>query len=137
MFSQTRQTTSTFYQKLHRWTGLYLAIFLLIHLSAVLGGRLVLHLNTNFYFGVVGLNTFPSNLFFAPYYGLSVLSFFGHIAAVHTLKMQHASAGLSPVRQVDLILLLGVVVVIAVFYGLTNGFLGMAIPAEYEVLTGR
>jgi hypothetical protein len=88
LFNKGRKWASTFFEKLQIWSGLYLAIFFLIHLSAVLGGRWVLHLDTNFYFGVSGLNTFPFNLFFIPYYGLAVMSFFGHIAAIHQRKMR-------------------------------------------------
>lgn len=137
LFRATRQTATTGFDKLHRWTGLYLAIFFVIHLSAVLGGRYLLHLDTNFYFGVAGLNTFPFNLFFVPYYGLAILSFFGHVAAIHSKKMKHTVAGLSPVAQAKAIFLLGFVLTIFIFYGLTNGFRGVTIPAKYGVLIGR
>ena len=137
LFGQTRQTTHTFFEKLHRWSGLYLALFFVIHLSAVLGGRLLLHLDTNFYFGVAGLNTFPFNLFFVPYYGLAIGSFFGHLAAVHHKKMCYSVVGLSPMKQAWAILLLGSVLTVVIFYGLTNGFRGVAIPASYGVLIGK
>ncbi|WP_019987132.1 hypothetical protein [Rudanella lutea] len=137
LFRATSHTAVTFFQKLHRWTGLYLAAFLLIHLSAVLGGRLVLHLDTNFYFGVAGLNTFPFNLFFVPYYGLAIVSFFGHVAAVHHKKMTRTVAGLSPTAQAGAILAVGAVLTVVIFYGLTNGFRGVAIPAAYGVLVNQ
>ncbi len=137
LFWQTRQTATTFYEKLHRWTGLYLAIFFLIHLSAVLGGRLVLHLDTNLYFGVAGLNTFPFSLFFAPYYGLAIAAFFGHVASIHQKKMTHTVWGFSPTVQANVILLLGCMLAGIILYGLTNGFRGRAIPAPYNVLIGR
>lgn len=81
-----RKSTKTFFEKLHICTGLYLAIFFVFHLGAVFTGRLLLHLDTNFYFGVAGLNNFPTNLFFIPYYGLAIISFFGHISAIHSKK---------------------------------------------------
>jgi hypothetical protein len=137
LFKDTRHTALTFYSKLQRWTGIYLAVFLLIHLSAVLIGRLILHLNTNFYFGVAGLNTFPFSLFFVPYYGLAILAFFGHISAIHRHKMTRRVAGLSPMNQANGILLFGCVVTIFIFYGLTNGFRGVTIPADYGVLIGK
>lgn len=137
LFRQTRQTATTFFEKLHRWTGLYLAVFFLFHFGAVLGGRLVLHLDTNFYFGVAGLNAFPFNLFFVPYYGLAILAFFGHIASIHRKKMTHTVMGVSPVGQANSILLTGAVLTIVILYGLTNGFRGVAIPTEYDVLIGR
>lgn len=137
LFRATRHTATTFWPKLHRWTGLYLAIFLIIHLSAVLGGRLVLGLDTNFYFGVAGLNTFPFNLFFVPYYGLAILAFFGHVAAIHRRKMSRTVLGLKPKNQANLILALGVVLTVLIFYGLTNGFQGVTIPSKYGVLIGK
>ncbi|WP_235114543.1 hypothetical protein [Cyclobacterium qasimii] len=88
LFLKKRKTKYDLFEKLQIWTGLYLAIFLVFHLSAVLFGRLVLELDTNFYFGVTGLNTFPLNLFFIPYYGLAIISFFGHISAVHSKKLK-------------------------------------------------
>ncbi len=137
LFNVTRNMATTGFDKLHRWTGLYLALFFVIHLSAVLGGRYVLHLDTNFYFGVAGLNTFPLNLFFVPYYGLAILSFFGHVAAIHSKKMKRQVLGLSPTMQPIIILLVGCVLTIVIFYGLTNGFRGVAIPANYGVLIGQ
>lgn len=87
LFLKRRKNVLDFFERLQIWTGLYLVIFFLIHLSAVLSGRLILDIDTNFYFGVAGLNTFPLNLFFIPYYGLAIISFFGHISAVHSKKM--------------------------------------------------
>lgn len=137
LFRQTRQTAHTFFEKLLRYTGLYLALFFVVHLSAVLGGRLVLHLDTNFYFGVAGLNTFPFNLFSVPYYGLAIASFFGHVAAIHYKKMIRTLAGLSPNAQAKVIVAMGVVLTVVTFYGLTNGFRGVVIPAAYGVLVGK
>jgi hypothetical protein len=114
-----------------------LAIFFIIHLSAVFGGRIFLQLDTNFYFGVSGVNTFPFNLFFVPYYGLAVLAFFGHIAAIHRKKMRMSILGLSPDKQAVAILIIGVVFSIALFAGLTDYFKGVEIPAAYHVLIGR
>jgi hypothetical protein len=114
-----------------------LAIFLIIHLSAVLGGRLFLHLNTNFYFGVAGLNSFPFNLFFIPYYGFAIVSFFGHIASVHNKKMKNNILNLTPEQQAKSILIFGFVLTVTIFYGLTNHFDGVTIPNEYKILIGK
>jgi len=133
LFFKKRKAVSTFFEKLQLWSGLYLAFFLLIHLSAVFVGRVFLKLDTNFYFGVAGLNTFPLNLFFIPYYGLAIISFFGHISAVHSKKMKSSIAGLKPSAQSYLILILGIVLAIVILYGSTNGFQGVEIPKEYQV----
>lgn len=136
-FRTNRKTAISFFDKLHIWTGLYLAIFFIIHLSAVLGGRLFLQLDTNFYFGVAGLNSFPFNLFFVPYYGLAILSFFGHIASIHNKKMKQTIIGISPKRQSIGILTFGLILTFVIFYGLTNQFNGVPIPKEYNILIGK
>lgn len=137
LFNTSRKSTITNFDKLHIWTGLYLAIFFIIHLSAVLSGRFILNLDTNFYFGVAGLNSFPFNLFFIPYYGLAIISFFGHIASIHNKKMKQKILGLTPGRQSIVILISGLIFTIVIFYGLTNHFNGVTIPKEYEILIGK
>ena len=137
LFRTKRKLAKTFFEKLQIWTGLYLAIFFVIHLSAVLTGRLFLHLDTNFYFGVAGLNNFPTNLFFIPYYALAIISFFGHISAIHSKKMQQNVFGLTPNGQSKFILTFGICLTFIIFYGLTNHFQGVQIPTEYNVLIGK
>ncbi len=137
LFLRRRKNTTGFFEKLQVWSGLYLAIFFVFHLGAVFAGRFFLDLDTNIYFGVAGLNTFPINLFFIPYYGLAILSFFGHISAIHYIKMKSNVLGITPKRQSVLILVLGVVVTLVLFYGLTNGYRGIEIPKEYHILIGK
>jgi succinate dehydrogenase/fumarate reductase cytochrome b subunit len=60
-------------------SGAYLALFLLIHVSAVLAGRAVLDLDTNVHFAAAGLQAWPYSLFFIPYYFLAVLAVFAHL----------------------------------------------------------
>ncbi len=132
-----RKLANGFYEKLQLWTGLYLAFFLLIHVGAVLTGRYVLHLDTNYYFGVAGLNTFPLNLFFIPYYALAVFSFFGHVSSIHHTKMKKEFGRFSVKRQSNLILITGIVLTLSLIYGLTNGFSGVEIPEDYHVLIGK
>ena len=134
LFRINRKIAASNFEKLHIWTGLYLAIFFIIHLSAVLGGRFVLHLDTNFYFGVAGLNSFPLNLFFIPYYALAIFAFFGHIAAIHNKKMNRSILGLPPSEQAKAILVFGICLTIVILYGLTNHFKGVEIPKEYNIL---
>ena len=137
LFKTQRPMAVSFFEKLHVWTGLYLAFFLVVHLSAILAGRYVLHLDTNFYFGVAGLNTSPFNLFFTPYYGLAIFSFFGHIAAIHAEKMKKNVLGFSPNLQAKGVLLIGIILIFFVFKGLTNDFQGVTIPNEYSILIGK
>lgn len=124
-----------FYEKLQLWSGLYLAIFFVIHLSAVMVGRFLLELDTNFYFGAAGLNYFPFNLFFIPYYSFAIFSFFAHIASVHYRKMKEKNKDAA--MQSRLIIIVGIVTVFFLMYGLTNRFNGIEIPSEYGVLIGK
>lgn len=137
LFIKSRNVFTTGFEKLHLWTGLYLAFFLTIHLSAILVGRYFLHLDTNFYFGVAGLNSFPVNLFFIPYYGLAIISFFGHVASIHSKKMKFSLFRLTPKQQAKTIFVVGVVLTLILFYGLTNGFQGVQIPSDYNILIGK
>lgn len=134
LFSAKRRTATHFFEQLQNWTGLYLALFLIIHIGAVFVGRYFLSLDTNFYFGVAGLNAFPLNLFFIPYYGLAILSFFGHISAIHYLKMKSPILGLSIKKQSMLILMFGLIFTLVTFYGLTDKFKGVTVPTEYQLL---
>ncbi len=137
LFFSKRKSAIGIYKKLQIWTGIYLAFFFLIHVGAVLTGRFLLNLDTNFYFGAAGINTFPLNLFFIPYYGLAILSFFGHIAAIHFHKMKRKIVGFSIEQQSKFILIIGILMTIIILYGLTNGFMGVEIPEEYNVLIGK
>jgi succinate dehydrogenase/fumarate reductase cytochrome b subunit len=129
-----RKVVKTTFEKLHVWSGLYLAFFLTFHVSVVMMGRYLLHLDTNLYFGAAGLNTFPFYFIFFPYYGLSIMAVFSHIAAVHHYKMKSNLLGLAPEQQSKGILIVGLLVTGLIFYGLTNQFHGLIIPNEYDVM---
>lgn len=137
LFFEKRKIARSYFERLQVYSGLYLVIFFIIHLGAVLGGRYFLHLNTNYYFGVAGLNTFPFNIFFVPYYALAIIAFFSHIAAVHQKKMKRSVYGLVPIFQSKAIIISGIFLTIIIFYGLTNHFYGVKIPAAYNVLIGK
>lgn len=124
------------FEKLRIWSGMYLAFFLIMHTSAVILGRILLHLDTNYYFGVAGLVTFPFYLFFGPYYGLAILAFFAHLASIHYYKMKYAFLGVSPYMQSKMILLIGIATTFLILFGLTNRFQGVEIPEEYKIMIG-
>ena len=60
-------------------SGAYVALFLAIHVGAVLVGRSAGGLDTNFYFAAAGLHVWPFVLFFAPYYFFAVAALFVHL----------------------------------------------------------
>lgn len=137
LFRSREKQGRSFFENLPYWSGIYLAFFLIIHLNAVFFGRLILDLDTNFYFGVAGLNSFPYNMFFIPYYSLAVVSFFGHISAIHFRKMKGKILFMSPKIQAGVILILGFLVTVFLIFSLTNGFQGVEIPVEYGLLIGK
>lgn len=65
------------------WTqalsGLYLAFFLINHVGAVIGGRVLFGLDTDFRFAAAGFHVPIWPMFFYPYYFLAVTSLFVHI----------------------------------------------------------
>lgn len=132
-----RRIAATIFERLQIWSGLYLAFFLLMHVSAVFVARFFLELDTNIYFASIGILTFPFYLFFVPYYGLAIMAFFGHIAAIHQQKMKRQVLGLIPRNQAFLILFLGLFTTLITFYGVTNGFQGFPFPKEYHFLIGK
>lgn len=120
LFWKRRKQAQTTAQQWQGRTGAYLAFFLLMHLSAILAGRLVLQVDTDFYYGAKGLNTFPLYFFFVPYYSLAILAFFGHIASIHVQKMSFPILGLSPKQQAWGIVGLGVLCTIGILWGMTD-----------------
>lgn len=137
LFSKKRKSVNHYFESLQIWSGLYLAFFLLIHVGAVLTGRYILNLETNFYFGAAGLNTFPFNLFFVPYYGFAIIAFFAHIASIHFQKMKKEIFRLAIEQQSRFILINGIIVTLMILYGLTNGFTGVEIPEAYNIMIGK
>ncbi len=136
LLKSNRKKKVSVLDKIHAWTGIYLAFFFIIHLGAILWGRFYLTLDTNFYFGVAGINLFPFNLFFIPYYTLAILSFFGHIASVYSKKMKLTIFGFSPIRQSIAFAILGLMITLIIFYGLTNKLTGVTLPKEYKEFMG-
>ncbi len=68
-------------------SGGYLFVFLLMHVPAVLFGRLVQSLDTNIFFAAATVHETPMSLFFAPYYTLAVTAVFLHLAAALRFAM--------------------------------------------------
>lgn len=136
LIRNTRKLTVVGFEKLRIWSGMYLAFFLIMHTSAVFLGRALLHLDTNYYFGVAGLVTFPFYLFFGPYYGLAILAFFAHLASIHYYKMKYDFLGVSPNMQSKMILLIGIVITFLILFGLTNQLRGVVIPEVYQIMIG-
>ena len=74
------------YKVIQILSGLYLSFFMIYHLRAVLLGRYQWNAETDFYFAAGVANRYPEKLFFIPYYSLSLICVFAHIACVHYIK---------------------------------------------------
>lgn len=137
LFNAKRKSKFGSFEMLQIWSGLYLALFFILHVGAILTGRFLLKLDTNYYFGAAGLNYFPTSLIFIPYYSLAIMAFFGHIASIHHAKMNSNLLGMSPSRQSMLIFILGIIITMLIMASFTLGFKGVEVPDEYLILTGK
>ena len=72
-------------------SGIYLALFLLFHVGAVLFGRAALKLDTNLYYAAAGFVLMPYEWFFAPYYFLAVFALFAHLGCAAYWQVQARS----------------------------------------------
>jgi hypothetical protein len=101
-------------------SGAYVALFLAIHVGAVLAGRAG-GLDTNFYFAAAGLHVWPFVLFFAPYYFLAVAALFVHLGCA--LRRGNAVVALSSGA--------GIVVAGVIVAALMGQVVPVEIPAQY------
>jgi hypothetical protein len=112
--------------KLQVGSGLYLSLFLIYHLWAILMARFVWIVETDIHFANAGLQTRPSIYFFLPYYSLAVMATFVHIATIHYNKSRQALLFkksnppdlLRIKRQTGVILVSGLVVTTLIMLGL-------------------
>lgn len=116
-------------------SGAYLAFFFLIHIGAVLFGRVVLQLDTTFYFAAAGFHVPPFQFFFAPYYFLGVLALFTHVGCALCRRIQSES------RAARALVMaaasgLGLVVSLLIVLSLAGVFYRVEVPAEYKATYG-
>ncbi len=114
-------------------SGAYLAFFLLNHVGAVLAGRAILNLDTNFYFAAAGFHVPPFQFVFAPYYFLAVLCLFIHLGcALHW----HLKGRAARTHAVAVSIVVGTVVSLVTVLILAGAFYPVQIPAEYKATYG-
>lgn len=106
-------------RKYRRWSGAYLAFFLVAHTSAALIQRFVVGLDSNFYWAAAVLR-WPLVLWFVPYYCLGILSFFVHVGAAVWPK------------RVNAFVLAGAISFLVIIGGLAGWFTPFELPAEYR-----
>ncbi|MBB2487869.1 hypothetical protein H5407_21755 [Mitsuaria sp. WAJ17] len=112
-------------------SGCVLAFFLAVHVSAVLFGRTVLALDTNFYYAAAGMHVSPYEFFFAPYYFLAVLALFTHLGCAAYWLLQ--SSALKTRRwAVGLAMLAGAAVSTLLVLSLAGKLQPFEVPARYK-----
>jgi succinate dehydrogenase/fumarate reductase cytochrome b subunit len=92
-----------FYVVIQILSGLYLSFFMIYHVSAVMLGRYEWNTETDFYFAAGVANRYPDELFFIPYYTLSLVCVFAHIACAHYIKRMERLSQVSDVVDAALL----------------------------------
>jgi hypothetical protein len=116
-------------------SGAYLAFFFLAHVGAVIFGRTVLHLDTNFYYAAAGFYVPPFQFFFAPYYFLAVLALFTHSGCALYWQL-HARSRAARVLAVAIPSGVGLVVSLLIVSSLAGVFYPVEVPAPYKATYG-
>jgi succinate dehydrogenase/fumarate reductase cytochrome b subunit len=117
-------------------SGIYLAFFLCVHVGAVLIGRSVLTLDTNFYFAAAGFHVPPYQYVFAPYYFFAVLSLFTHLGCAAYWRLNPAN---SPARTLAVALpsLVGGIVALMICLSLAGMIQPVDVPDEFKATYAR
>lgn len=112
-------------------SGGYLAFFFVVHVGAVMFGRAVLDLDTNFYFAAAGFHVPPYQFFFAPYYFFAVLALFTHIGCAAYWRLQPSSRAARGIA-VGVPMLVGGVISLLVVVSLAGLLQPVEVPAKYK-----
>jgi len=91
-----------FYGFIQIFTGLYLSFFMIYHVRAVMLGRYTWKASTDFYFAAGVANRYPEKLFFIPYYTLSLVCVFAHIACAHHARRKETLGKVSCADRAEL-----------------------------------
>ncbi|WP_444929416.1 hypothetical protein ACJJIF_16490 [Microbulbifer sp. SSSA002] len=120
-----------FFDRAQAVSGGYLAFFLMFHISAVMYGRWVQGLDTNFFFAAAGLQAKAYPIFFAPYYTLAVVSFFTHLACGlrWIFREKFSSAALD--RSAGAVIAVGLVVGLTIVSTFSGTYYPVPLPQEY------
>ncbi len=112
-------------------SGTYLLFFLVVHIGAILFGRAVLNLDTNFYFAAAGFHVAPFQFFFAPYYFLAVVALFTHLGCAAYWQAQ-ARPRFVQVLIVAIPCAIGALVSLLIVLSLAGALFPVQVPAKYK-----
>jgi succinate dehydrogenase/fumarate reductase cytochrome b subunit len=117
-------------------SGGYLAFFFLVHVGAVIVGRTVLALDTNFYFAAAGFHVQPFQYFFAPYYFFAVLALFTHLGCATYWKFQSSTRAVK-ITVMALPMLIGGTISLIIVLSLAGKIRPLDVPAQYNAIYER
>lgn len=116
-------------------SGLVLGSFLSIHVSAVLAGRWLQGLDTNFHFAAAGLHIAPFGWFFVPYYFAGVSALGIHLACALWWRLAHRPAAQRR-RAVWAVALAGMACAAVLVALLAGWVVPVQVPAVYRASFG-
>ncbi len=119
-----------------RYSGLYLAFFLLMHTSAVLYGRFGLGVDTNFWYGAAVVQNRLLAFFFTPYYALAILAYGTHMSLLFRFLWlrNNRKVSLEKIAVINRRTLLWVGVFMILTIGILWGIMRpMDLPAAYRL----
>ena len=111
MIWRTRTERSGWLAWMQAGSGLVLVLFILNHVAAVLAGRVVMGLDTNYHFAAAGFHAGLAG-FFAPYYFMGVAALFVHGGCALAWRFRSATVPLI-VMALGVVLAAGFVFVMA------------------------
>ena len=112
-------------------SGAYLAFFLINHVGAVLYGRFILNLDTNFYYAAAGFYVQPFQFYFIPYYFLAVLALFTHLGcALYWIFQNNTNFARNLLLRFSVVL--GGILSMLIVLMLAGVFYKVNIPQEYK-----
>lgn len=121
-----------FFDRLQVYSGAYLLLFLLAHTTAIWNARLLLGLETDFYFGAIVWLKKPYVYGFALYYFGGIVAFFAHLACVlRWVLIRH----LSPYQIQVLIwsmISLGVLIWLVILFAFSGMLFDIDLPEVYH-----
>ena len=112
------------WRKAQKWSGIALAVFIVLHTSAALLSRWLFALDTNFYWAAGTLTIAPLKYGFAPYYTAAIIALVTHVlAALHARR---------PARWHAPALLLGPLIALPILLAYGGALFPVELPAEHQ-----
>lgn len=121
------------YEKIQYYTGLAIAYFLIQHIPATIGQRLIYGFDTNFYFAAKVVNEKPWLYYFVPYYIMGVMAIGIHIANIHRHKISPKIGIKNATIHFYLITVFFALLTFIILFSLMGGRYDFSIPKDYNV----